>query len=626
MANMIIVVSTLLTLSVNAQTAPFSPTDVATMRQYFEANINVNKSLCLCEPDKHCHPGFVVAAPTQDNPDYYYHWQRDAGVSMHVLQYTADSKSTIDWTDKFDNYVQWVVTVQTEKDPNNQNILGEPKFNCDGSVFSSGWCRPQNDGPASRAIAMIDFAFYLLNNSQQNYINQYLYKYKSDIMDDDFDYNYRQYDNEKDKQLNAKPVNCSAVKIPNDAKVDCGYNGINSTQCVNRGCCWYEIHDNPNNDPWCFFVNTTRPTPAPVPTPAPTQYHGIGTIVTDLNYVSSVWQQTNNCDLWEEINGVLQFYTLMVQRFALLYGASLATKLGDTATASKWTSTANSMTDDINSFNNNSIISEKQRTWDCSIILGALYGGTPNEFLPNAAVMYPPNDKDILNTASQTVNYFKTAFPLNVEDDQAGIPGTLLGRYKDDRYPGCDSNGGGQGHVWILCSNALAELYYRNSNYYYKQKENARDILSVELLKIILEIVEKDLPTASEYLRQYINIFDSLNNKELMEISAAIAGIFASQGDGQLTRVAKYVIPCKDHMSEQICEQTSSNGGGQEIGAHDLTWSYGTVLSAMYYRDIGINLGIQHWDNDINNRIDRVNLWGLQEDCGANICQGQCKD
>ena len=75
----------------------------------------------------------------------------------------------------------------------------------------------------------------------------------------------------------------------------------------------YEIHNNPNNDPWCFYPNTTRPTPAPVPTPAPTPYTGQGTIKTDLDYVASKWQSTNNCDLWEEISGVLQFYTLMVQ-------------------------------------------------------------------------------------------------------------------------------------------------------------------------------------------------------------------------------------------------------------------------------------------------------------------------
>ena len=55
----------------------------------FNISIGVSKEDCLGEKD--CHQGFVVAAPTNNNPDYYYHWQRDADVSMHVLQYTAQT-------------------------------------------------------------------------------------------------------------------------------------------------------------------------------------------------------------------------------------------------------------------------------------------------------------------------------------------------------------------------------------------------------------------------------------------------------------------------------------------------------------------------------------------------------
>eukprot|EP01084_Bolivina_argentea_P080909 146523_1 len=105
---------------------PFSSADVSKMRGYFEKNIDVSSNDCLCDK---CHPGFVVAAPSQSNPDYYYHWQRDAGISMHVLLYTSSN-----WNTKFQNYVTWVTTVQTADDPNSeQNVLGEPKFNCDCS-------------------------------------------------------------------------------------------------------------------------------------------------------------------------------------------------------------------------------------------------------------------------------------------------------------------------------------------------------------------------------------------------------------------------------------------------------------------------------------------------------------
>jgi len=52
---------------------------------------------------------------------------------------------------------------------------------------------------------------------------------------------------------------------------------------------------------------------------------------------------------------------------------------------------------------------------------------------------------------------------LNKNDDANGLGGTLIGRYESDSYDGCASSGGSRGHAWILCSNALADLWYRNS-------------------------------------------------------------------------------------------------------------------------------------------------------------------
>ena len=214
---------------------------------------------------------------------------------------------------------------------------------------------------------------------------------------------------------------------------------------------------------------------------------------------------------------------------------------------------------------------------------------------------------------------------MNVELDGQGVPGAFLGRYSDDKYPGCDSDGGNGGHIWILCSNALGELYYRNSGYYWENKGNGKDVLNDMLLRIISDIVDKDLPTAATYLRGYIGKLDGLDDDELEEIMENIAGIFASQGDGQLTRVAKFTVgPCNDHMSEQICEQKIENGGGQEIGAHDLTWSYGTVLSAMYYRGKTMEMGVKLWDNGMSGkgwRLDDI----FDQNCGSNLCGGQCK-
>lgn len=42
--------------------------------------------------------------------------------------------------------------------------LGEPKFNADGSAFTGSWGRPQRDGPALRATALITYAKWLVSN------------------------------------------------------------------------------------------------------------------------------------------------------------------------------------------------------------------------------------------------------------------------------------------------------------------------------------------------------------------------------------------------------------------------------------------------------------------------------
>lgn len=48
--------------------------------------------------------------------------------------------------------------------------LGEPKFNVDLTAFTGAWGRPQRDGPALRAIALIDFGNWLLVSLQSLYL------------------------------------------------------------------------------------------------------------------------------------------------------------------------------------------------------------------------------------------------------------------------------------------------------------------------------------------------------------------------------------------------------------------------------------------------------------------------
>ena len=74
------------------------------------------------------------------------------------------------------SYVNWVLRVQNEPDPNGIDIRVEPKFELpNGQVYTGGWCRPQTDGPGLRSATLIMFANMLLDAGQQDYVRQFLW-------------------------------------------------------------------------------------------------------------------------------------------------------------------------------------------------------------------------------------------------------------------------------------------------------------------------------------------------------------------------------------------------------------------------------------------------------------------
>jgi len=101
--------------------------------------------------------GSVSASPNTDNPDYYFHWNRDSALTVRSLlallpkvegQPAADSIRAF-----LADFVRFSEKLQASETPYG---LGEVRFNLDGSVDESPWSRPQHDGPALRALAMMD--------------------------------------------------------------------------------------------------------------------------------------------------------------------------------------------------------------------------------------------------------------------------------------------------------------------------------------------------------------------------------------------------------------------------------------------------------------------------------------
>ncbi len=112
--------------------------------------------------------GTVLASPSKVDPDYYYHWVRDASLTMLAVQELGLANSEL----LLKNYL---IATQIHQAKSGDQNLGEPKYFANGEPFTGPWGRPQNDGPALRAIVFANWAEKLLNQKQEAYVRRNLY-------------------------------------------------------------------------------------------------------------------------------------------------------------------------------------------------------------------------------------------------------------------------------------------------------------------------------------------------------------------------------------------------------------------------------------------------------------------
>ena len=94
-----------------------------------------------------------------DKPTYsYYQWTRDTALVFKViLNQLINGDSSVEAHLK--NYVAESNKLQHTPNPRgdySSGGLGEPKFQVNGAAFTGSWGRPQVDGPALRAIVLIE--------------------------------------------------------------------------------------------------------------------------------------------------------------------------------------------------------------------------------------------------------------------------------------------------------------------------------------------------------------------------------------------------------------------------------------------------------------------------------------
>lgn len=121
-------------------------------------------------------PGSIIAAKSRATPNYHFHWVRDAALTMSALFEVYQHTSRIDQKIKIqrmaEDYIRFTSHIQNTA---GKDALGEPKFYVNGEVFDKPWGRPQHDGPALRALSLIQWANILIKEGHENQVRQELY-------------------------------------------------------------------------------------------------------------------------------------------------------------------------------------------------------------------------------------------------------------------------------------------------------------------------------------------------------------------------------------------------------------------------------------------------------------------
>jgi glucoamylase len=153
-----------------------SPTHIVKTRPGFAQTVVPRKGAIVASP--------VLGAYDPD-PDYFFHWYRDSAIVIDALRLlTEDADANFDARGHFSDFVNFGLSLRTldgralvrapewrnaiaadyrqfvrsDADLANAHgdaIFAETRVNPDGTVDISGWPRPQNDGPALRALSLL---------------------------------------------------------------------------------------------------------------------------------------------------------------------------------------------------------------------------------------------------------------------------------------------------------------------------------------------------------------------------------------------------------------------------------------------------------------------------------------
>ncbi|KAF9454874.1 carbohydrate-binding module family 20 protein [Macrolepiota fuliginosa MF-IS2] len=395
--------------------------------------------------------GVIIASPSTSNPDYLYTWTRDAALVFKTLTqlYASSQDATLRTT--LDDYVAAQTTLQQVSNPSgtvSTGGLGEPKFNVNLTAFTGAWGRPQRDGPALRATALIQYANWLISNGNTSYVTSKVW-----------------------------PV----VKL-------------------------------------------------------------------DLDYTANYWNQSG-FDLWEEVNSS-SFFTTAAQLRALHEGATLATKLGQTSSASSYNAQIPNVYCFLQSYWNPT---DKYVTSNTG---GGRSGKDANSIIASihtfdaaagcdVTTFQPCSDKALANHKAY-VDSFRSIYSIN--SGFASNAAVATGRYPEDVYY--------DGNPWYLTTFAAAEQLY--------------DALTVWKSLGALNITSTSLAFFQQFSPSVTTGTYSSSSSTYTSLTSAIR----NYADGFLAIAAEYT-PSNGALAEQYEKKS-----GTPLSAADLTWSYAALVTA----------------------------------------------
>ncbi|TFK24931.1 glucoamylase [Coprinopsis marcescibilis] len=271
-------------------------------------------------------------------------------------------------------------------------------------------------------------------------------------------------------------------------------------------------------------------------------------IKLDLDYTARFWNYTG-FDLWEEVSSS-SFFTTVAQHRALHEGATLATALGETSSATSYSTQAANVLCFQQSYWNPSRNYVTANTGggrsgiDANTLLASVHTFDPAAGCDNDTFQ-PCSEKALANHKAY-VDAFRSIYRIN-----NGIPSTsavATGRYSEDVYYG--------GQPWYLTTAVAAEQLYDALIVWNKQQ-------SLEVTGISLA-----------FFRQFSSSVQVGSYASTTPTFTTLTNAIRAYADGFIAVIQKYT-PADGSLAEQYHRET-----GSPLSAKHLTWSYASLLTA----------------------------------------------